>query len=249
MTRYDEMCLAYLWYYPFNQTLPNSNGCLFNNFDLATYEISSIVPDPQGGGKLPIALCDIPGGIAVADPRDPSQISEVLTCNTAGWVNGQPVFLEGEEASTDLSSYPQSKVLEDGFEAFWSFDEANSVLHMASKVRTDGWVGLGFGRGAMAGSDVVLGWVEEGGGYHFTDRFADSNGVPGVDDSFHYFEISVHGGVCDEGGGSCVWGSAFAADGITPLQDGTVLLGGGSAGMPEALVLYSTLVMIVAMTW
>ena len=47
---------------------------------------------------------------------------------------------------------------------FYSYDEASSVLRIAVRVQTTGWIGLGISpNGQMPGSDVVMGWVDQSG--------------------------------------------------------------------------------------
>ena len=231
------MCLTYLWYYPFDASLPNSNGCLFTNFDLSTYEAKDIRPDPYADDLLPIALCDN-AGFSVADPAEPEKMTEDKVCKT-NFEEDHPMFLEGAEAAFDQTLYSFSKELEDGFKIIWSFDENNQVLDLAAMAKTDGWLGLGFGRGAMAGSDIVLGWLDEVGGYHFSDRFAAANAVPVVDSEMSYFNIAVLGGQCDESGENCVWKEAVKSDLIS-----TVLMSGSATSSPSAL---SPLVVLLAL--
>ena len=47
---------------------------------------------------------------------------------------------------------------------FYSYDEASSILRIAVRVQTNGWIGLGISPNSqMPGSDVVIGWVDESG--------------------------------------------------------------------------------------
>ena len=47
---------------------------------------------------------------------------------------------------------------------FYSYDEASSILRIAVRVQTTGWIGLGISpNGQMPGSDVVMGWVDQNG--------------------------------------------------------------------------------------
>ena len=47
---------------------------------------------------------------------------------------------------------------------FYSYDEVSSVLRIAVRVQTTGWIALGISpNGQMPGSDVVIGWVDESG--------------------------------------------------------------------------------------
>ena len=47
---------------------------------------------------------------------------------------------------------------------FYSINKEDSVLMIAVRVQTTGWIGLGFSpNGQMPGSDVVIGWVDNTG--------------------------------------------------------------------------------------
>jgi len=235
----DEMCLTYLWYYPYDSSLPNSNGCIFTNFDLSTYETVDIRPDPYADDLLPIALCEN-AGFDLASPSEPGKMIEDKICKST-FQDEQPMFLEGAEAAFDRTLYSFSKELEDGFKIFWNFNEDDQVLDLAALAQTDGWVGIGFGRGAMAGSDVVIGWLDEDGGYHFSDRFAVANDVPVVDSEISYFNIAVMAGQCNENGENCVWEDAIKSDLIS-----TVLMSGGTTSSPTSsppMVLLALLLM------
>ena len=69
----------------------------------------------------------------------------------------------------DLSSYPFKITLnsaENGglYELYWNFDNAKETISFAVRVQTTGWVGLGLSpNGQMPNSDVVIGWVTDGG--------------------------------------------------------------------------------------
>uniref|UniRef100_S4RDJ0 DOMON domain-containing protein n=1 Tax=Petromyzon marinus TaxID=7757 RepID=S4RDJ0_PETMA len=56
----------------------------------------------------------------------------------------------------------------DKFHVSWAFDSDQIVLE--ARVRTRGWVGLGLSStGMMAGSDVVVGWVDSAAATHLVD--------------------------------------------------------------------------------
>ena len=69
----------------------------------------------------------------------------------------------------DLSSYPFKVTLnsaENGglYELHWKFDNAKETISFAVRVNATGWVGLGLSpNGQMPNSDVVIGWVTDGG--------------------------------------------------------------------------------------
>ena len=73
----------------------------------------------------------------------------------------------------DLNSYTFSASLSseigqgDDYQLYWNInrtgDPTTSIISFAVRVRTTGWVGLGVSpTGDMTGSDVVIGWVNEG---------------------------------------------------------------------------------------
>ena len=69
----------------------------------------------------------------------------------------------------DFSSYPFKVTLntaENGglYELYWNFDNAKETIYFAVRVQTAGWVGFGLSpNGQMPNSDVVVGWVTDGG--------------------------------------------------------------------------------------
>eukprot|EP00058_Branchiostoma_floridae_P019171 XP_002604660.1 hypothetical protein BRAFLDRAFT_94822 [Branchiostoma floridae] len=67
------------------------------------------------------------------------------------------------------------------YNLFWKFDEEK--IEFEAQVQTTGWVGLGLSpNGGMPGSDIVIGWVKDGKA-HLTDRYAEANAQPAVDES------------------------------------------------------------------
>ncbi|CAH1269899.1 MOXD1 [Branchiostoma lanceolatum] len=67
------------------------------------------------------------------------------------------------------------------YNLFWKFDEEK--IEFEAQVQTTGWVGLGLSpNGGMSGSDIVIGWVKDGKA-HLTDRYADANAQPAMDES------------------------------------------------------------------
>ena len=71
--------------------------------------------------------------------------------------------------ANDFSSYPFKATLntaESGglYELYWKFDNAKETISFAVRVNATGWVGLGLSpNGQMPNSDVVIGWVTDGG--------------------------------------------------------------------------------------
>ena len=72
-------------------------------------------------------------------------------------------------SAPDLSSYPFKVTLnsaENGglYELYWKFDNAKETISFAVHVNATGWVGFGLSpNGQMPNSDVVVGWVTDGG--------------------------------------------------------------------------------------
>ncbi len=67
-------------------------------------------------------------------------------------------------AAVDLSSYPLSQELREGYELHWGFDVEAKTIKFAVRVNTTGWVGLGLSpTGGMPNSDIVIGWVNDQG--------------------------------------------------------------------------------------
>ncbi|CAH1233413.1 MOXD1 [Branchiostoma lanceolatum] len=67
------------------------------------------------------------------------------------------------------------------FHLFWKFDDEK--IEFEAQVQTTGWVGLGLSpNGGMPGSDIAIGWVKDG-TVHLTDRYAEAQEQPPVDES------------------------------------------------------------------
>ena len=106
----------------------------------------------------------------------------------------------------DFSSYPFKVTLntaENGglYELYWNFDNAKETISFAVRVNATGWVGFGLSpNGQMPNSDVVIGWVTDGGEtvfhvsiiqfptykiamyYTLQDRFAEGRVPPTIDE-------------------------------------------------------------------
>ncbi len=68
--------------------------------------------------------------------------------------------------------YTFSNVLKDDddgyYKLYWNFTIATESIYFAVNVSTTGWVGFGLSpNGLMPGSDVVIGWVNNGGKTYF----------------------------------------------------------------------------------
>ncbi|XP_039548937.1 DBH-like monooxygenase protein 2 homolog [Pimephales promelas] len=73
----------------------------------------------------------------------------------------------------------------------WGFDEIQGTILFELTVNTSGWVGFGFSpKGGMTGADIVIGGVGPKGSY-FTDRNAEGNSMPVVDQKQNYKLLSL----------------------------------------------------------
>ena len=65
-----------------------------------------------------------------------------------------------------LAKYNFRKVLHPQYTLYWNYNPTDSNLTFAVRVQTTGWVGFGISpNGGMVGSDVVIGWVQDGRSY------------------------------------------------------------------------------------
>ncbi|XP_051954255.1 DBH-like monooxygenase protein 2 homolog [Xyrauchen texanus] len=73
----------------------------------------------------------------------------------------------------------------------WGFDEIQGTILFELSVTTSGWIGFGFSpKGGMTGADIVIGGVGLKGNY-FTDRHAEGNSMPAVDQQQNYKLLSL----------------------------------------------------------
>ncbi|XP_067239299.1 DBH-like monooxygenase protein 2 homolog [Chanodichthys erythropterus] len=73
----------------------------------------------------------------------------------------------------------------------WGFDEIQGTILFELTVNTIGWVSFGFSpKGGMTGADIVIGGVGPKGSY-FTDRHAEGNSIPVVDQQQDYKLLSL----------------------------------------------------------
>ena len=160
-------------YYP---AMPDSGRCLFTNASPVGIQqggLMSIVPDPYDNGRLPLAVCDA-SFINIASPNDLSYPEvycerEVVPKEEEKWL------VNGGGGEMDLEQlYDNVEVVNDKVSIYYTVDSGTSELHMAIRADTEGWVGVGFGGGKMKGSDIIMGWVNEDGGW-VSDRFAEGN--------------------------------------------------------------------------
>ncbi|XP_054153222.1 DBH-like monooxygenase protein 1 homolog [Oppia nitens] len=78
----------------------------------------------------------------------------------------------------------------------WYFDDTKQQITFNVVVRTQGWVGFGISpNGAMTGSDLVIGWIDDNSVTHFHDRYAEEEELPTIDDSqdWHLLESGHNG--------------------------------------------------------
>ena len=92
-------------------------------------------------------------------------------------------FLPAALAAVDLSSYPLSQELRDGYTLHWSFNVEEQSIRFAVNVSTTGWVGLGLSpTGGMPNSDIVIGWVNDQGNifFHVSKKILSAIALPGI---------------------------------------------------------------------
>jgi hypothetical protein len=267
----DEMCLTYLWYgtsfrmalvsslsltqfrpsFPrslrsppprYYPAMPDSGRCLFTNASPVGIQqggLMSIVPDPYDNGRLPLAVCDA-SFINIASPNDLSYPEvycerEVVPKEEEKWL------VNGGGGEMDLEQlYDNVEVVNDKVSIYYTVDSGTSELHMAIRADTEGWVGVGFGGGKMKGSDIIMGWVNEDGGW-VSDRFAEGNWEPAVDEVQDYYNLAVYSATCEvEDGGACQWVKGDA----NPVDEDVVLgAGAGKKSGGTALVLVGVVLM------
>ncbi|KAH9500342.1 DBH-like monooxygenase protein 1 [Bulinus truncatus] len=79
--------------------------------------------------------------------------------------------------------------LSDVYDLFWNFNKTHIMFK--TYVKTNGYIGFGISpNGAMAHSDVVIGWVKDGKSY-FADRHAEGHFKPAVDASQDWFLVNA----------------------------------------------------------
>ena len=163
------MCLTYLWYYP---AIEDSDRCLFANVvpgaEIRDAGVVSIVPDPYSEGLLPVAICDA-SFFNLASPNDieyPEAQCErdEIPIGAEKWLGDS-----GNIVGNIEDGYDNVEVINDVVFLYYTIDKVNEEIHMAIKAHTEGWVGVGFGGGKMKGSDIVMGWVNDEGGW-ISDR-------------------------------------------------------------------------------
>ncbi|KAH9500336.1 DBH-like monooxygenase protein 1 [Bulinus truncatus] len=94
-----------------------------------------------------------------------------------------------EDGSLSEQNLIYHEHLSDFYDLFWNFNKTHIMFK--SHVKTNGYIGFGISpNGAMAHSDVVIGWVKDGKSY-FADRHAEGNFKPAVDASQDWFLVTA----------------------------------------------------------
>ncbi|XP_023242134.1 DBH-like monooxygenase protein 2 homolog [Centruroides sculpturatus] len=82
--------------------------------------------------------------------------------------------------TVSAQNFDRHSKLDDNYEIWWSTDEESITFQV--EVATRGWVGFGISpNGGMEGSDVVIGWINDGKAT-FNDRYARGKFLPEIDD-------------------------------------------------------------------
>jgi len=168
----DEMCLAYVIYYPRIENI-TGEACMYGNYVGTTGQtIRCGMTITNWQGPTPSTPYIAPPCNYLAPPSN----------------NTRPVLVH----SLDKTKYVNNLTLdEDGlYRLYWAIVVENLVFHVAVEVKTGGWVGLGISPAGMDGADVFIAWVKDG-QVHFADRFATQKALPGVDALQDAFDISA----------------------------------------------------------
>eukprot|EP00947_MAST-08B_sp_MAST-8B-sp1_P002487 g2487.t1 len=157
----EEMCLAYLFYYPRH-----------SNFDFCAY------------GSSNMAACGSNTNIKQNRPLSAFTARDT-TCNKPTNPAGASTTPRngGDVSAFNAADYSHSLFLDanNKVKLHWKEDAANSIMSFALDAPTTGWVGLGFSpNGGMAGADIGLGWLKNG-AVSFDDRFATGTSMPVID--------------------------------------------------------------------
>ncbi|KAL4218774.1 hypothetical protein ACF0H5_021361 [Mactra antiquata] len=85
---------------------------------------------------------------------------------------------------TPTETFKHSTILDanDNYVLFWNFNDTHVTFE--THVRTRGWVGFGLStNGKMFPADVIVGWVNDDGTSHFSDRHTVGHSPPVMDNS------------------------------------------------------------------
>jgi hypothetical protein len=171
----EEMCLAYVMYYPKLQDV-SAEHCAYGNYTGIGYNTNQTV------------VC---GATRVYNWSGPYEYEEyvppVCVYNAPPTNDTTPRYVN----SLNTSRYTSNMTLDqDGkYRLYWNVDRENLLFHAAVEVKTEGWVGMGISPGGMDGADVFIGWVKDGQVY-FADRFATQKSLPPVDTRQDFYDIS-----------------------------------------------------------
>jgi len=174
----QEMCLAYVTYYP---KLPTANeSCLYGNYT-GLRAPSGLANQSVFCGSTYISNWQGPPEYVAYQP--PPCVYNPPPVNTS-----LPLLVD----SLNKSRYDNSAILDqDGkYKMYWHVDRENLLFHAAVEVETTGWVGLGISPNGMEGADVLIGWVKDGQA-HFADRFANYKSLPPVDQLQDFYQVSA----------------------------------------------------------
>ncbi|CAL1540451.1 unnamed protein product [Lymnaea stagnalis] len=128
-------------------------------------------------------------------PLDPSPVimkaSVIWTVALLAWECQALVIPAGGTSRDGLltdDQFPYHVQLNDAYELFWNFNTTHIIFR--THVKTNGYIGFGISpNGAMANSDVIIGWVKDGQSY-FADRHAEGHFLPAQDVHQDWFLLS-----------------------------------------------------------
>jgi len=200
----DEMCLAYVLYYP---KLPTANeSCVFGDYT----NISN-----SHGFVNKTAYC---GSTLVSDWQGPNITQEYhapeCVYNPPPVQPTAPLLVD----SLNKSIYQMNTVLDPAgnYKLYWTLDRENLLIHAGVEVKTAGWVGFGISPAGMQGSDIMIGWVKDGQAY-FADRFAFAKALPPPDQYQDLFDVTA--------------GEYTTSQGLTEAQLFGIVVGSGVVGI------------------
>ncbi|CAL1547319.1 unnamed protein product, partial [Lymnaea stagnalis] len=140
------------------------------------------------------AICYWPPRLLSILVKKGTQIQEkllFLLCATILVTTGQTLAIPTAPVTDELSitAFAYHEVLDDNYHLYWNTNGSHIVFK--TEVKTNGYIGFGISpNGAMAKSDVVIGWVKDGQS-HFADRHAEGNFVPAVDTNQDWILLSA----------------------------------------------------------
>ncbi|KAK0041049.1 DBH-like monooxygenase protein 1 [Biomphalaria pfeifferi] len=100
-----------------------------------------------------------------------------------------PAAPPGDSSSLSEQNLIYHEHLSDVYELFWNFNKTHIIFK--TEVKTNGYIGFGLSpNGAMAHSDVIIGWVKDGNSF-FHDRHAEGHSKPEIDTQQDWFLLSA----------------------------------------------------------